>query len=152
MSRTDTEPAGESVRVVGERTVSVRAVPLDADSTRGEVETVDWTFRCASGDQIGGPWTGVRIAELLEAAAAPADTTHVAVASADGYRACVPVAAALDGLLAARRDSEACEGAPRFVAPDVAGPRTVKRVARVDALALPPDADPEDREELQLRE
>lgn len=148
MSRTDTEPAGESVTVVGERTVSV---PVGGD--RGPAtETADWTFRCASGDEISGPWTGLEVADLLARAAAPANTTHLAVESADGYRACVPVATALDGLLAVERDGGGCEGAPRFVAPGVDGPRTVKRVVRLAPLALPPDADPADREELGLGE
>lgn len=149
MSRTDTEPAVESVTVVGERTVTV---PLGGMGGGPAVETADWTFRCASGDEISGPWTGVGVAELLDRAEAPADTTHLAVESADGYWACVPVAAALDGLLAVERDGRSCEGAPRFVAPGVDGPRTVKRVARLAPLALSPDADPEDREELRLGE
>lgn len=139
--------------MVGDRAVSVPADLGEFGAESGvESATADWSFRCASGDEIAGPWTGVPVTDLLDAAGAPDATTHVAVTGADGYRACVPIAAALDGLLAYRRDGAACEGAPRFVAPGVAGVRTVKRVARIEALALSPGADAEDREDLRLGE
>jgi len=156
MSASDGSRESAQVTVVGRRTVSVpsdRRDIGDSNVPSGVAEaTREWSFRCASGDEIAGPWSGVPLTELLAAADAPDDTTHLAVAGEDGYRVCVPVAAALDGLLAYRRDGAACEGAPRFVAPGVSGVRTVKRVARIEALELAPEADPEDREELRLGE
>jgi len=156
MSASDATREPARVTVVGRRTVSVPSDPGalgDGDALSDvEAATREWSFRCASGDEIAGPWSGVPVAELVDAADAPDGTTHLAVAAEDGYRVCVPVAAALDGLLAYRRDGGACEGAPRFVAPGVSGVRTVKRVARIEALELPPGADPEAREALRLAE
>lgn len=146
----DPEVAVESVAVVGDRRLTV-AVGGDASGGSFDPETAAWSFRCASGSEIGGPWTGVPVSDLLDAADAPDATTHVAVEGGDGYRVCVPVSAALDGLLARRRAGEPLD-APRFVAPGVSGVRTVKRVARIEAVALAPEADPEEVEELKLDE
>lgn len=137
-----------TVTVVGDRRVTVPATVEDSGAFA--VETLDRSFRCASGDPIPGPWTGYRVADLLAAAEAPPATTHVAVDGRDGFRACVPVGAALDGLLALRRDGrEARPDLPRFVAPAVAGTRTVKRVARLEAVGLDADDEPAALEELQ---
>jgi len=156
MSASDATRESAGVTVVGDRTVSVpsdRRALGDGDALSDvEVATREWSFRCASGDEIAGPWSGVPVAELVDAADAPAETTHLAVAGEDGYRVCVPVADGLDGLLAYRRDGTACAGAPRFVAPGVSGVRTVKRVARIEAVVLSADADPEDFEALRLGE
>ncbi|USZ68449.1 molybdopterin-dependent oxidoreductase [Halorussus salilacus] len=150
----------EPVTVVGSRelAVPVHSGERDSDGDGGlgvgvdaDPETAAWSFRCASGSEIGGPWTGVPVSDLLDAAEAPDATTHVAVEGDDGYRVCVPVSAALDGLLAHRSAGEPLD-APRFVAPGVSGVRTGKRVARIDAVALAPETDPEAVEELKLEE
>ncbi|WP_134670944.1 molybdopterin-dependent oxidoreductase [Halorussus marinus] len=151
MRASDDASGTESVTVIGDAAVSVPSDPRRVgDDTR--VATREWSFRCASGDEIAGPWSGIALDELLAAADPPDATTHLAVEGEDGYRACVPIADALDGLLAYRRAGAACGGAPRFLAPGVSGVRTVKRVARIEALELPAGADPEDREALVLAE
>jgi DMSO/TMAO reductase YedYZ molybdopterin-dependent catalytic subunit len=112
------------------------------------------TVTCASGERTTGRWTGVPVAELVLRVAAPDRTTHLRIGGGDGYRACVPVAAALDGLVAyARDDTPLARTEPyamRFVAPGVDGARLVKAPRRVEALALDPDEDPERLERLPL--
>lgn len=137
-----------AVTVVGDRRVTVPATVEESGPLA--VETIDRSFRCSSGEPIPGPWTGYRVADLLAAAGAPPATTHVAIEGRDGFRVCVPVGAALDGLLALRRGSRGSgTDLPRFVAPAVAGTRTVKRVARLEAVALDAGDDPAALEELQ---
>jgi DMSO/TMAO reductase YedYZ molybdopterin-dependent catalytic subunit len=101
-----------------------------------------------------GRWTGVPVADLLSRVAAPDGTTHLRVDGGDGYRACIPVAAALDGLVAYARDGVALARtgpyATRFVARDVDGARLVKGPRRIETLVLAPDDDPEQAERLTL--
>jgi DMSO/TMAO reductase YedYZ molybdopterin-dependent catalytic subunit len=105
------------------------------------------TVVCATGDRHTARWTGVSVTELLADADAPPETTHVRLESRDGYRVCVPIRDALDGIVADTK-----EGAPlakradyrtRFVAPGVDGERLVKGLRRLEALALAPDEDPD---------
>lgn len=94
-------------------------------------------FECASGDWLEGEWTGVPVLDLLEAADVPADTTHVQFESVDGERACVPLDALTDAIVAVGEDPDL----PRFVSPDVIGPRTIKRLSRVRPRTLAPGED-----------
>jgi len=109
---------------------------------------------CASGERTTGRWTGVPVADLLSRVAAPDGTTHLRVDGGDGHRACIPVAAALDGLVAYARDGVALTRtgpyATRFVAPGIDGARLVKNPRRIETLALAPDEDPERIERLTL--
>jgi DMSO/TMAO reductase YedYZ molybdopterin-dependent catalytic subunit len=116
----------------------------------------DCTIACASGDRTRATWTGVPVPDLLAAADAPPETTHLRVVSDDGYAVCVEVRDALDALVALRRDGTrlaACEAYPtRFVGPTVAGERCVKGPVAVEAHALAGDEDPEELEALALDE
>lgn len=148
----ESDPGTLAVRLVGER-----SAVLDA----GDVADLPWqtrtvTVACASGKRTAATWRGVGLLDALAVVGVPGQTTHVAVASEDGYRACVDVLAASDGLLALVRDGAAIgDRRPywtRLVAPGIEGARTVKGVASVEAVALAPDEDPESYEDLQLDE
>jgi len=122
---------------------------------RDEVPDGEWTvirdtigFECSSGEWLDGEWTGVPVFELLAAAEAPAETTHVQFESVDGDRACVPLAD-LDGAIVAVGEDATL---PRFVSPHVVGPRTVKNLSRVRPLALAPEKDRTEYEQLPLDE
>jgi len=123
-------------------------------STLSSLPTRERTLEivCASGDRYVAAWEGVPIGPLLERASVPPETTHLTVESAVGYRVCVPIGRALEGLLAFARDGESLstlEGFDtRFVAPGIGGPKAVKDVARLETATLPPSADPESYEEL----
>lgn len=133
--------AAPRVDVVGDRHL---VLPVDLDAGRGlPFETLDCTLRCASGNPIHGPWTGVPIQALLDSVDAPADTTHLLVTGRDGVRACIPVTTALDGVLAFSRDGSAsARGLPRLVAPELEGIRSVRGVRRVETVSLDADEDP----------
>lgn len=107
------------------------------------------TFRCGTGETWGGHWRGVPLSVLLERSHPAPETTHILVEGAAGYVACVPVAKALDGLLALSRR----EGGPlsrslptRLVVPGIPAARSVKDIRRIRAVALPPGTDPEEWE------
>lgn len=145
----DTVPALPSpLRIDADGTTTVDGATL------ADLPTVerDLTVICASGDLEPGTWTGVAMLDLLELATVPPETTHLLVEAADGYRVCVPIEAALGGLLAFARDGESFTVAggyeSRFVASGVKGPRTVKNVARLETVALSPGEHPESYEEL----
>ena len=145
----DTVPALPSpIRIVADGTTTVDGATL------ADLPTVerDLTVVCASGDLEPGTWRGVAMLDLLELATVPPETTHLLVEAADGYRVCVPIEAALEGVLAFARDGEPFAAAggheSRFVASGVKGPRTVKNVARLETVALSPGEDPESYEEL----
>lgn len=108
------------------------------------------TVVCATGDRYTARWAGVPLPELLSAVGAPPATTHVRLESRDGYRVCVPVRDALDGVVAYASGGEPLhEQEPyrtRFVAPGVDGERLVKGLRRVEALALDPGDDPDELE------
>ena len=102
---------------------------------------------CASGNRYTARWSGVELFDALELASVPPETTHVAVESADGYRVCVEITRALDGLLAFARDGDPLEEI-RFVAPEIGGPHAVKAVRLIECLTLSPGEDHELHEEL----
>ena len=108
--------------------------------------------RCGSGDPVAGHWRGIELAALLDGV--DADATHLLVESTDGFRVCVPVAKAIEGILAVDRvDTDFFpRGLPRLVAPSLSGTRFVRRVATIEGRRLPPSADPEDHEDLLLAE
>lgn len=114
----------------------------DLPTVRAGTEPVEVTgqFRCGTGETFAGRWRGVPLAELL--AAAPPSTTHVRVLGADGYCVPIPVADALDAVVATDRIDGPPEGLPRLVAPDLDGFATVREIKRIEPVALPADADP----------
>lgn len=143
---------------------------VDHDLRRFEQVTRFLRFACSTGDRFGGEWRGVPVATLLESTTLPDETTHLLVEGEDGFRACVPVRAALDGLLVVGGDDEDGDGhdgeddedgdghdseddedgdgrdTPRFVSPGVDGTRTVQRVTGLEPLALDPGESPDDYE------
>lgn len=127
---------------------------LDRLVEAGEVEMASArvAFRCRSGRTIAGRWRGVPVAELLDRAEAPDSTTHLAVESATGHRACVRVTDALDGMLAVQawRNGTRSDGdeLPRLVGSGIDGPRTMKRVSRIAAIRLEPGEDAMEYERL----
>lgn len=143
-------------RPAADRTLTVHGdQPLDLpwdpdDLERFELTSRETGFECASGAWIAAEWTGIPVPDLLEAAGPPPETTHVVFESVDGYRTCVGVGDLLDGLVAYDADDDARSGFPRLVSPSVVGPRASKRIVEMSPVALPPDADPEEREDLQL--
>jgi DMSO/TMAO reductase YedYZ molybdopterin-dependent catalytic subunit len=121
----------------------------DALAGMGTVER-EFTIACASGDRTTARWTGVRVVDLLDAAEPPPETTHLRLESGDGYRVCLPIGDALDGIVAYARDGELlAETTPyalRFLAPGIDGDRLVKGLRRVEPVELAPGADPADLE------
>lgn len=106
--------------------------------------------RCSSGDRFEGSWRGIPLADLLTGI--DPDSTHLLVEAEDGFRACIDIAAALDGVVALERlddrTDDGPDGLPRLVVPGCLGTRMVKRVARIETRRLDPDADPEEFERL----
>jgi DMSO/TMAO reductase YedYZ molybdopterin-dependent catalytic subunit len=137
------------VTVNGEDAVRV-PVPLPEDHGY-ETTAVEETFRCSSGTAISEGWTGLAVGALLFAADTPPETTHIQVEGADGFTVCVPIGAALDGVLAFD-GGQSVESAPRFAAPGISGTRTVKGVRRLNPIALDPTEHPEQWEDLRLEE
>lgn len=127
----------ETVELVGETAAEVR-VPGGFPVVERRVG-----FECSSGEWIEREYRGVELERVLAAVSLPDETTHFRVTAGDGHVACPAVTDALAGILATGRD-----GAPRFVAPGIAGPRAIKRVQRVEALALDPGEDPDEFEEI----
>ena len=113
---------------------------LDAVRERRGTITVACRYRCATGTEFGGEWRGVPVAPLL--ADAPPDATHLRAESADGYQAHVPVRAALDAVVATARLDGPADGLPRLVGPDLDSAQTVRDLAALAPVALPPGADP----------
>ncbi|AEH37307.1 molybdopterin-dependent oxidoreductase [Halopiger xanaduensis] len=132
-----------SIRLVGEETTTV-----DGDSLASlPLQERECEIVCATGDRYTETWYGVPVLELLERASVPPETTHLLVVSGDGYRACVAVETALEGLLALGKNgrplADASDYETRFVAVGADGPRTVKDVGRIEAMTLEPGEDPE---------
>ena len=140
------------ITVSGDRRLSLSGDALSAHP----IETRTVTVRCASGTRHTATWAGVPVLELLSAAAAPGETTHVVVESDGGYRICVDMYAALDGLLAFFRDgtpiSEHQPYETRFIAPSIDGARTVKAVTLLEARSFSAGADPESVERMSREE
>jgi DMSO/TMAO reductase YedYZ molybdopterin-dependent catalytic subunit len=141
---------GDPLTVVGRRERSFEADEL-RERRRSELRC---PVVCASGERTTARWRGVPLTELLAAADAPPGTTHLRLTAADGYRICVPVRDALDGIVADTRDGEPLVAtAPyrrRFVAPGVDGERLVKGLVAVETFALDPTDDPDRLETVTL--
>lgn len=103
-------------------------------------------FECASGDWIEREYEALPAMAVLERVDLPGDTTHVQLESRDGYRACVPVAALVDAVIALGDEN----GHPRFVSPAVIGPRAIKDLASIRPLSLDAPEDPEAYERLPI--
>jgi len=112
------------------------------------------TVACASGERHTARWAGVPVTDLLADADAPQTTTHVRLGSRDGYRVCVPIRDALNGIVADTKEgaplAELADYPTRFIAPGVDGERLVKGLRRLEALALAPDEDPDRLENVTL--
>ena len=136
-----------AVSIGGDVDIDLAAAVAEFDLVALPCET-----RCGSGDVIGGHWRGIELVELLDGL--DADTTHLLVESEDGFRVCVPIADAVDGVLAVDRlDTDFFpEGLPRLVAPSLSGTRLVQRVASIEGRRLSPSEDPEAFEDLLLAE
>ena len=119
-------------------------------------DTVERTveIRCATGDWWTADWRGTPVSAVVDRTAVPPETTHVIFETADGYRACLDVPTALDGVLAVAIDGEPLDDAerPRLVCPDIEGIRTVKGVSAVVPVSLTRGEDPEDLEVLGVGE
>ncbi|MFB6070873.1 MAG: molybdopterin-dependent oxidoreductase [Halanaeroarchaeum sp.] len=145
------DPVGPERRTRDGRVVVAaadRTITVGPESDGSLPETDDQIeIVCASGNRYEATWTGIPVSSLLEAVGAPADTTHLTIASADGYRIAVPLTDGLDGMIAYRRDGRPIgDGRPyrnRFVAPAVEGARDVKGVVRVEFHSLGPTDDPD---------
>lgn len=138
------------IRVVGEECVTVLPDELaDLPIRTREIEIV-----CDSGDRHTDRWQGVPVLALLDRASVPDETTHLLVESADGYRVCVDVEAALEGLVAFARNGDPLDAVAdhesRFVSSGTAGPRTAKDVRRIETRSLSPGEDPNSYEQLDV--
>lgn len=145
--RTD-RAVGQPVRVVGR--TEREYLPTDLRGLQ-RVERV-CVIECASGERTTARFTGVVVSRLLDAVDAAPETTHLHLEARDGYRVCVPIRDALDGLVAYARDGrQIAADSPyrtRFVAPGVDGERLVKGPTHVEALELNADADPDSLENI----
>jgi DMSO/TMAO reductase YedYZ molybdopterin-dependent catalytic subunit len=117
-------------------------LPIPADRSVFDLKTLETTIDCSSGSTRRETWTGIAIADMLEATEVNEDATHILVTGADGYRVCVSLNDALGGLLGYARPDGDAQNAPRFIGPGVGGTRQVKGVTRIDAIALTPHEDP----------
>lgn len=143
MTTNDTAERSDPPATVGDETVTPLMEVSDLDRARREhgSATVSCRFRCASDGAFGGRWRGVRIRDLIERM--PPETTHVRVWSVDAYHATVPLVDAFDAVIATERVDGPPNGVPRFVGEGLDSTETVRDVARIDAVVLPPGADPE---------
>jgi len=138
-----TGPEAGTVTVGG---ASERA--FDAETLAG-MATVErqYTIVCASGNRTMSRWTGVSVPDLLEAVDVPSGTTHLRLTGRDGYRVCVPIRDALDGLVAYARDGRLLAAtepyALRFLAAGTDGARLVRGLRRVEPLELAAGEDPD---------
>lgn len=136
------------------RVVGTEEVHLDAEMLgRFPVERRSVEVVCATGSRYTSTWEGIGIVDLLEAASAPENTTHLLVESRDGYRIAIPLVDGFDGLLAVRKDGQPLGSSnpyhTRFVAPDIDGARDVKGVREITFLAIDPTDDPERYEQVE---
>jgi len=145
-----TATADAHVTVDGDDAVRI-PVPLPRDHGY-ETATIEEPFRCSGGDLIAEGWTGLAIQPLLLAADIPSETTHLQVEGADGFTVCVPIGAALDGVLAFDDAAADADAQPRFAAPGISGTRTVKGVRRLWPATLDPEDHPDEWEDLLLDE
>lgn len=140
-NRSNADPNRSNAASSAERTESDLLARLDAVRERRGAVTVSCRYRCATGTEFGGEWRGVPVGPLLNDA--PPETTHLRAESADGYRAYVSVREAFDAVVATERVDGPADGLPRLVGPDFDSSQTVRDLAALVPVALPPDADPE---------
>ena len=149
-----TDGDGPGPAVVLDRSIVVGGVEVGLGSAieRYGCSEVHHRTTCSSGDPIVGRWSGIPLVELLSDV--ESDATHLAAESADGFRVCIPVLDALDGILAVGRlDAEPNPARlPRLIAPALSGTRLVKRVVEIDGERLSPSDDPGAFEELRLEQ
>lgn len=144
--RNDGRTRNEEVTIAGDGggvAIDLRAADRGFDLVERRCE-----YTCASGDRFAGRWRGIRVIDLVEDALEP-DATHLLVEASDGFRVCVSIAAALDGILATERLDGVDEGLPRLIAPSIDGTRTAKRIVRIEGRRLRPGEDPEDLERIE---
>lgn len=125
------------------------SVPVPRAGRRFDLEERSCEYVCASGERFGGRWSGIPIPELLERGEIDPDTTHLLVEAVDGFRACVPIKRALDGIVAIER-LDGPDELPRLIAPSIDGTRTVQRIIRIEGRRLDPGIDREDLERIDL--
>jgi DMSO/TMAO reductase YedYZ molybdopterin-dependent catalytic subunit len=142
---TPADPEGRTGTVTVEG-ASDRTFDVDALAGMEPIERC-YTVACASGDRTTARWTGVPVPDLLDAVGVPPATTHLRLTGRDGYRVCVAVRDALDGLVAYARDGRPLAAtepyALRFLAGDAAGERLVRGLRRVEPLELAAGEDPD---------
>lgn len=141
MTTSNADPIRDRAASTAERAESDLLSALDAVRERRGTVTVACRYRCATGTTFGGEWRGVPVEPLLDAA--PADTTHLRAESTDGYWAHVAVREALDAVVATERLDGPGEDLPRLVGPEFDSSRTVRDLAALVPVALPPGTDPE---------
>lgn len=155
------DPIMPTSPVSDEATGSAFRYRLVVRSTDGEQTELDarrlfaqpWTerryeYRCASGERWGGRWRGLPVARLLDLAPVGMDATHLLIESEDAT-ACVPVATALEGIIAFSRDGRRLSlgsTGPRFLAPGIESIRTIKGVERITGTRLESGEDRTERE------
>jgi DMSO/TMAO reductase YedYZ molybdopterin-dependent catalytic subunit len=77
------------------------------------------------------------VAELVDAADPPPETTHLLVHGTDDYRACVAIRDAMDALLAYECDGDPIgDGQTRLVGPNIDSARSVRGVRRLECVSL----------------
>ncbi|MDX1746553.1 MAG: hypothetical protein R3324_11500 [Halobacteriales archaeon] len=100
------------------------------------------SMRCAGGRCVRGVWHGVPIVDLLDAVDAPGSTTHLLVGARDGSRTCVPIAIALDAILALEEcrkgRTDDVESTPRLVGNGLGAMRALKGIRSVETIKLHP--------------
>lgn len=142
-----TDRTEDAIEIIGTRET---AVPTDLSACR-DFDPVHLTaaVTCETQGTIGTEWTGLRVRDLLDAAAVPNDTTHLVVECQDGYRVCLDVVDTLDAILAYRRDGDSLDpDAIRLVGPDIGSTRSARGVTRIEPVSLDPADDPSEREQL----
>ncbi len=163
VSKPGDEPQGLSVSDTPTGRIDVRGrfqlrLPVQPSRLKAAApscERREFSFRCSSGKQTAGVWTGIPLETLLGAVSAPPATTHLHVVGADEHAALVPIVAALDGILALQRvdqnpeqrakqadSSQNRNEIPRVLAPGADSSHMVKQVRSIVGVSLPPDAAP----------
>lgn len=135
------------------RIVTDTRVARVGDLIEGQEEVLEErtiAIDCHSGDWQEFTWVGIPIEPLFNAVDIPSSTTHVQVDGSDEQRACIPIGQALNGVLALSQNGTRLT-MPRFVAPGIAGPRTIKSVRRIETRELSSGADRTEYEHLVLK-
>lgn len=148
----DTAGTNGSVRVEGDRGLTVPTSVVQARQTIGGIEERTVEFRCLSGRLIRGTWRGLPLRNVIRQAAVPDETTHLVFEAVDGHTACVEVAATTSAFLALTAVNGPGDGdaLPRVVGPELDGPRAVKRVARIEPKRIAPEVDPREYDSFDL--